>query len=314
MKVACIGEAMVELSLDSGALGEARVGFAGDTLNTAIYLKRMAGSALQVSYVTRLGQDDFSRQMVAFMEAEGLGTETIARDPDRLPGLYAITTDATGERSFSYWREAAAARRLFQTGSGVDFTALLEFDVLFLSAITLAILPDNVRHALIAWLADYKTRTGGRVVFDSNYRARLWESPDTAREAIGAAWRVSDIALPSLDDEMAVFADADEAAVLARLRHCGITSGALKRGRAGPLSLADPGTEINFPPAAKVVDTTAAGDSFNGGYLAALLTGQSEAAALRAGHACACVVIGHHGAIVPADSMPPPFASLGTGA
>jgi 2-dehydro-3-deoxygluconokinase len=51
-----------------------------------------------------------------------------------------------------------------------------------------------------------------------------------------------------------------------------------------------------------VVDTTAAGDSFNGAYLAALLAGGSEADCLAGGHAMAAKVIGHPGAIIPRDA------------
>lgn len=293
LKVACIGEPMVELSLDSA--GEtARVGFAGDVLNTAIYLKRSAPD-LAVSMVTRLGQDAFSDRMAAFIGAQGLDTAAITRDAERSVGLYAITTDGAGERSFTYWRGQSAARQMFADG----FAVLQGFDVVYLSAITLAILPDVARAGLFGGLAKFRDR-GGQVVFDSNYRPALWPDRATARAAIAAAWALSDIALPSVDDEMAAFGDADTAGVVARLKRCGVRQGALKRGADGPLSLGDP-VDATFAPATRVVDTTAAGDSFNGGYLGALLRGGSQAEAMRAGHDLARRVVGFRGAIMPPD-------------
>ena len=99
---------------------------------------------------------------------------------------------------------------------------------------------------------------------------------------------------------MALFNDAGEAAVLARLAAAGIRRGALKRGAEGPVPLGPAAPSLPaFPPASKVVDTTAAGDSFNGAYLAALMRGESDLACLAAGHAMASEVIGHPGAIIP---------------
>ena len=295
MKVACIGEAMVELAMDPAG-DTARVGFAGDTLNTAIYLKR-AAPALDVTYVTRLGRDAFSTRMLDFIAAENLSTADIEISQTRQVGLYAITTDAAGERSFTYWRDRSAAREMFQTGKTTSFEALKKYDLLYLSAITLAILPEPVRADLIDFLLGYRG-TGGKVAFDSNYRPALWPDPATARRTIHRMWQTCDIALPSIDDEIAAFGESTESEVLIRLNTCGVSAGALKRGPSGPLSLGAP-VLASYATARNVIDTTAAGDSFNGGYLGALLTGASQAEALQAGHALAAQVVGFQGAIVP---------------
>ena len=293
LKIACIGEAMVELTL-GGAANTAGLGFAGDTLNTAIYLRRALPSA-EVAFVSVVGCDGLSDRMVAMIASEGVSTDLLARHPDRLPGIYSISTDAAGERSFSYWRDRSAARTLFQ--SALEFKALDGFDVVYLSAISLAILPSDIRSLLFDWIDGYRKR-GGRFAFDSNYRPRLWVSRDEARLAVEQAWRRCDIALPSVDDEMALFGESDAAGVLHRLRQWGVSKGALKCGASGPLSFG-PMTAGPFPAAGRVVDTTAAGDSFNAGFLAAYLTGADEALALKRGHDFACLVIGHLGAIVP---------------
>lgn len=284
-RVVCIGEAMIELSMAGSSAG---VGVAGDTLNTAIYLKRMAPE-LNVDYVTLLGDDPFSDQIEAAIAAEDINTHTVGRLAGERPGLYAITTDETGERSFTYWRSASAARQLFSTGG---FNALEGADYVYLSGISLAILPERVRRALLEKL----TEMPARLVFDSNFRPALWETKDAAQSVMAAYWAAADIALPSIDDEMALF-DETEAAVTARW-HAATCDGALKRGPEGPMSI---GSDVmqTYEAAAKVVDTTAAGDSFNGGYLAAKLTGASQADALQAGHSLAATVVQHRGAILP---------------
>ncbi|NIZ12316.1 sugar kinase [Phaeobacter sp. HF9A] len=286
--IACVGEAMVELNIAHRAQ---QIGFAGDTLNTAIYLARNLRTATPVGFVSVVGQDPLSQAMQAFIAAEGVGTDALRQHPDRLPGIYSIATDAAGERRFDYWRDQSAARCLFEDG----FDQLSGATMIYLSGITLAILPQARRLALLDHLAAHPAQ----IAFDSNYRPRLWEDRATAQAMIEAAWRITDIALPSLDDEMALFGDQDEAATLARLRGYGLRQGALKRGALGPAPL-DPAIEPPaLPAASKVVDTTAAGDSFNGAYLAAVLQGETATSALRRAHDMAIKVIAHPGAILP---------------
>lgn len=297
MRIACIGECMVELTLPRDSGGETRVGFAGDTFNAAVYLKR-AAPEIEVAYVTAVGTDALSDRMVAAFAAEDLDTGLLERRADRAPGLYAISVDAKGERSFTYWRDSAAARTLFLPPTHVTPDRLAGFDLIYLSGITVAILTPEGRAALLDFLPGYRA-AGGRVAFDSNYRPRLWPDADTARRELAAFWRLTDVGLPSIDDEMALWGDRDADAVLARLAALGVHAGALKRGAEGPLPIGPCDALPAFPRIETVVDTTAAGDSFNGAYLAAMMTGADEAGRLAAGHAMASEVIGHPGAIIP---------------
>ena len=296
-KIACIGEVMIELI--AGQDGSARVGVAGDTYNTAVYLARaLRGSDVSVSYITALGTDPYSDRIHNAIQSHGLDTTFVERRAGQMPGLYAIDTDADGERSFSYWRSAAAARQLFSPGGSVSFDDLNGFDMVLLTGISMAILPPAVRAEVIAW-AEQFSAAGGTVVYDSNHRPQLWENTQTARDINTAMWQRADIALPSADDEQALFGDATLDAVAARLNALGATNGAMKRGAEGPLDLS--GAHVFSVPTEpiNVVDTTAAGDSFNAGYLAAIALGQSEQQAMEAGHRLAAKVIAAPGAIIP---------------
>lgn len=296
-KIACMGEVMIELIAGDG--NAAQLNVAGDTYNTAVYLA-MVAPELSVDYVTVLGQDTFSDRILAHMADYGVGQDAVARHSTRMPGLYAIETDSAGERSFTYWRSASAARTLFAEDGRDPGATLRPYDLLVLSGISLAILSQNQRDRLYSALDAYRTE-GGTVVFDGNYRPHLWNDAPLARREMEAMWRRSDIALPSVDDEMLLFEDDTEAQVLTRLASYDITAGALKCGASGPVDLGPGQARPAVAPATEVVDTTAAGDSFNAGYLAALATGQSPEEAMIAGHDLALKVIAKPGAIVSLD-------------
>ena len=299
-KIVCIGECMIELSRIDLTAGTAHVGFAGDTLNTAVYLARLG---CDVSYLTVLGKDAFSDRMVAMFAAEGIGTALVGRHDTRLPGLYTIETDVTGERSFRYWRDTSAARTMF-SGVGADLADLARFDVIYLSGITMGILPPDIRAALTDSIMRQK-EVGKLVVFDTNYRARLWPDEATARACFDAMWAATTIALPSYDDEERLHPGLTLHAVMDRIAALGPVEIVLKNGAQGP-SIRHGGETVQtaLPVASTVVDTSGAGDSFNAGYLAARLRGETPLQAAAAGHGLAATVIGHHGAVIPRAAMP----------
>ncbi len=202
-RIALIGECMIELQ--HRADGSLHQGFGGDTLNTAVYLRRELGEIGSVDYVTALGDDSFSDAMCEHWHAEGLGLGMVQRMPGRLPGLYCIQTDAQGERKFLYWRNEAAVRDCFTTPAAEPVLAALpSYDVVYLSGITLAVLGDIGRERLLQALIDARQR-GAKVVFDNNYRPRLWADVQTAREAYRRVLAEVDIALLTEDDERALF-------------------------------------------------------------------------------------------------------------
>lgn len=306
LRVVCLGECMIELQ--GQAFGTMHQTFGGDTLNTAVYLARCGhAQGLRVDYATALGDDSLSSGLLQRWQAEGLGTGLVRRLPGRMPGLYLIEVDERGERRFSYWRDQAAARAYFDTPDGD--TPLEQqadsIDALYFSGISLAILPPAGRARLLA-LAQRLRARGAWVVFDNNYRPRLWPDAATAQQAFSAACATASLALMTLDDEMALWAQPDADVQLQHTLALPAPEVVVKRGAADTLVRLVGQAVMAVPtqPVLQVVDTTAAGDSFAGAYLAARLVGATPAEAAAAGNRLAATVVQHRGALIPASAMP----------
>ena len=292
----CLGECMVEMA----EVGPAtyRRGFAGDTFNTAWYARRLLPSDWQIAYGSVIGRDAVSDEMAGFMEGEGIDTSTLARHEDRSVGLYLISLN-NGERSFSYWRGQSAARTLADDTRWLS-VILGQANHVHVSGITMAILSPEGRERLAAALNDARG-DGLTVSFDTNLRPRLWEDASAMREGLRLGASVADIVLPSFDEEEGLFGDPDPAATIARYRDAGAGCIVVKDG-GGPIHAwdAEGGDAKMTPPSVtKIVDTTAAGDSFAAGFLAARLGGASLTASVEAASRLASQVIQHPGALVP---------------
>lgn len=296
--IAAIGECMVELSPAGGSDDTLlRQGFAGDTFNTAWYLRALLPASRSVRYVSAVGVDATSARMLAFMEANGIDTTHVARLPGRTPGLYLISL-SEGERSFTYWRSASAARSLADDPARLA-AALSGCRLAYLSGITLAILPPAARGHLLQALAAFRAG-GGLVAFDPNIRPALWPDAATMWAGISAGYASADIALPTFEDDAALFGDASPEACAHRIAALGPYEIVVKNGPA-PALLHSAGRQsrLPLPRVISPLDTTAAGDSFNAGWLAARLGGACATEAVLAGQKLAARVILHRGALMP---------------
>lgn len=288
---------MIELSQDAD--NRLLQSYGGDTLNTAVYLARLG---VDVDYVTAIGDDPFSDEMLKGWASENVGIERVVRVPGKLPGLYAIRTSEAGERSFYYWRENSAARQLLDLPETDGLlSSLAGYDVVYLSGVTLSLYGADGRQRLIEVLKS--ARKGSmRVAFDTNFRLQGWPDLDIARQVYRDVLAVADIVLASVDDLTPLFGATMHGELIDRMSAGEVV---LKLAEPGSIVRYD-GTEqtVKAEPVGKVVDTTAAGDSFAAAYLAARLKGAAPVDAARAGHRLAGTVVGHRGAIIPRGDMP----------
>jgi len=294
-----IGEAMVEFVPVGG--DTYRRGFAGDTLNTCWHMAQILGAHARVGYYTKVGVDDFSNQLIAFIEASQMDAKAIVRDSERILGLYVIGLTGA-ERHFTYWRETSAARRLADDAACLA-DATRDLGLIHVSGITLAVIGETGRRHLFEALG--RERAAGTVVsFDPNVRLRLWRDVSELRMATQAMLEHVDIALPSFDDEALVWGDSDPEATLTRLERAGVSEIVVKNGASDAVySVAGCRGLSPTPEVATIRDTTGAGDSFNAGYLAARLVGLDPLAACGFGQRVAGEVIGHYGALAPQEAL-----------
>lgn len=298
MRMIAMGECMIEVSGHFGA--NAHLGFAGDSFNTALYLARLGGD---VSYATALGDDVWSNQMRAAWGAEGIGLGHVLTVPEKLPGLYAISTDNAGERSFSYWRKDSAAR-LFFSASGANrvLDAIASCDLFYCSGITLSLFDSAGRQRLYD-AARQARANGATVAFDPNYRPAGWASADEAKAAIVEFTPAVSIALPTFDDEQRLFGDADPAATLDRWTAAGVSEVVVKNGT-DDVFYDILGSRGRLPVSAiPAVDTTGAGDSFNAGYLNARTRGYDANRSISLGASLSAHVVQYRGAITPRSAF-----------
>lgn len=297
-KLALIGECMIELNGEP--FGHMRQTYGGDTLNTATYVARVSSpDDIEVSYVSALGMDKLSEGMITRWQADGINTDWVLRDAERSAGLYLIQLDKQGERTFLYWRNQSAARYLLQHADYPKvLSALKNVDMIYLSGISLAILPETDRTLLLEQLREWK-KSGGEIAFDSNFRPKLWDSIDTAQQCYQALLPLVDVALVTFDDESLLWGDVDEQATIARLSTFHIPKMIVKQGSLGA-TICEKGTQHFVPtvPVTHVVDTTSAGDSFNAGFLAGYLQNKPLEICCQQGNQLAGIVIQHKGAII----------------
>ncbi len=295
-RAVCVGEVLIELK--RGGDGRFALSCGGDTFNTAVYLAR---AGIETAFASAIGDDPYSDSMLALAAAEGIATNLVLRVPGRLPALCLGESGPGGERNACYWREGAPVHELFELPDWMRLAAgLVGAKLIYFSGITLSLLSTNGIGRFLAVL-EVARRQGTKVAFDGNFRPRGWKGdlPRTRTVFIETLKRV-DVALPTFDDEAVLWGDPSPEATVARLQAFGIGEIVVKNGPNSAL-VATAGAR-DFVPVPEVlvpVDTTAAGDGFNAGYLAARLSGSEPLQAAAAAHHLAGHVIRHAGALVP---------------
>ena len=287
----CLGEPLLEFSAVARN-GETVYlqGYGGDTSNCAIAAARQGAS---VSYVTALGDDAFGREFLDLWRREGVAVDAVTVDPQAPTGLYFITYQ-DGLHEFSYRRADSAASRM--RPETLPLEVIRNARILHVSGISQAI-SDSACDAVFTAIAAARD-SGTQVSYDTNLRLKLWPLA-RARAITHAAMAEADIALPGLEDARQLTGlDAPDAIVDFYLE-LGPKVVALTMGAAGTLVATAELREI--VPAHKVeqVDATAAGDTFDGAFLARLLAGDSVVAAARYANTAAALSTQGYGAVGP---------------
>jgi 2-dehydro-3-deoxygluconokinase len=295
-RIVCVGEVLI--AFVRGGDGRFALASDGDAFNVAVYLAR-AGAPCALA--TGLGEDPYSDAIYSLAAAEGVGNDLMLRAGGRLPGVAVVDTDPHGKRRRYFWRDAAPARDLFELPDWTRVAdSLLKAKMIYFSGITLSLYSNSGIGRFLAVL-EVARQQGAKVAFDGNFRPRGWGGDlSRTRAVFMEALKRVDIALPAYDDEAVLWGDPSPEATVDRLQAFGIAEIVVKNGPNSALVAA--GGNRDFVPVPEVVvpvDATAAGDSFNAGYLAARLAGKGPGEAAAAAHRLAGQVIRHPGALMP---------------
>lgn len=295
--VVVMGECMVEFSPNNtGMLNQS---FAGDVYNTAVYLNRLTDKATNVSILTAVGNDDISHKMLSAFAAEDIDNSMVLVSDNATVGAYLIETDESGERSFVYWRGNSAAKSMMEdTALSEELLSQNKASVFYFSGISIAIINKEDREKFWQMITKLKT-LGIQIVFDSNYRPRLWDNEQEAVIQFNQALEVSDVVFAGVEDFDLLYKINSFDAAGEFLQQFDIKEVIIKNGSKGVVSISS--GQVNFSPVVpvdKVVDSTSAGDSFNGAYLAAKINGQGVEEAVKFASKIAALVIQHSGAII----------------
>lgn len=296
-----LGEAMGELrETTSGMLN---VDFSGDVFNTLVYAAALGGPGWAAQFVSAVGDDTISQRFCERSISLGVLPRVTTMQGGSL-GLYMISTDRVGERSFRYWRSQSPARRCVANLSEDQRSAIRRGTHVLVSGITLAILDDDQRAQLADLMAALRV-SGAQIVFDPNFRPVLWESVEAARYWVSRFYELSTIALPGMDDERAMFGLNDPEQVLSRKDLADTPTVVVKAGPRGAFARVDGLlSQAEFVAPKIPVDTTAAGDGFNAAWLVGIESGLRPDAALRFASNVAAAIAAHSGAIAPAAALP----------
>jgi len=302
-RITALGEPLLELQpADDGGV---RLAFGGDVANSMICLSRILGAGTKhISLVTALGNSSYSAWLRGRLTREGIRVTEPSLEGE--PGIYGLPLDPRSGPGFSYWRAQSAAHAFLQSADLGRFEELLgDPQLLLVTGITLALCSSASFEHLCQWVDRH--RDDCRLVFDCNFRRRLWHSEARARERIGEFERLASLIATGGEDEKTLWGAADTAQIIARVS--GLPAEYLIRG--GPEGCwVGAGRECQHVPAEPVTvigDTAGAGDSHLAGYMAARISGCGRAQAAAYANAAAAVIVSQRGSVPQEGARFPPL-------
>jgi len=306
-RIAALGEPLLELQpADSG---EVRMAFGGDVANSMICLSRILGAgARRISLVTALGDSSYSAWLRGRLTREGI--HVIEPPITGEPGIYGLPLDPASGPGFSYWRTQSAARTFLQSADSGRLEELLgDTQLLLVTGITLALCSRASFEHLCGWAKRH--RNGCRVVFDCNFRRRLWESETEARERIGTFEQLSSLIATGAEDEKTLWGADGTAQIVERVSR--LPAEYLIRGGAEGCWVGSGRDCQHVPtqPVAVIGDTAGAGDAHLASYIAGRISGCDRTAAAAYANKAAAVIVSQRGSVPRAGAQ---FPALPTAA
>ena len=296
---------MIELNGDISSLennsSNMKINFGGDTYNSAVYFSRLTNDKTNTFYSTALGNDNFSKKMISRFKNENIKCDYIRTDGENPPGLYSIEINEKGERSFSYWRDQSSAKYIFLGSKGKKLVKdINNADVFYYTGISAGILDEKQRKDLIN-IGSTATICG----FDFNYRSQLHYNNKVSQLLFNEINNRVDIHFVSFDDARELFNIKSPLEIFEIIKE---KKNLILIRYKGSIIFKNKLQEIKTitVPHGEVVDTTAAGDAFNGSFLAIMNNNKNFPVEenILISHSVTREVIKHRGAIISKNKMP----------
>ena len=296
---------MIELNGDISSLennsSNMKINFGGDTYNSAVYFSRLTNDKTNTFYSTALGKDNFSKKMISRFKNENIKCDYIRTDGENPPGLYSIEINEKGERSFSYWRDQSPSKYIFLGSKGKKLIKdINNADIFYYTGISAGILDEKQRKDLIN-IGSTATICG----FDFNYRSQLHYNKKVSQLLFNEINNRVDIHFVSFDDARELFKIKNPLEIFEIINK---KKNLILIRYKNSIIFKNKQQEIKTVtvPHGEVVDTTAAGDAFNGSFLAIMNNNKNVPVEenILISHSVTREVIKHRGAIISKNKMP----------
>jgi 2-dehydro-3-deoxygluconokinase len=297
IRFVAVGECMVELFAEDpipvDRAERFQRSFGGDALQAAIAAANLGTPS---GVATVVGDDRFAPALLSWLEQMNIANDFIVRRSG-FTGLYLISLDGAGERSFAYYRKGSAA----STIDAGDVAWPQPPDAVLVSGITQAVSGSSRRAAFE--VASRTRDAGGLVVFDVNYRPLLWSDPSAAKEAFEEILPLCHAIRVSAPEETElVVGESDPDGAARDLSARGPLLVLVGCGAGGAVLAAGGSVERIPAPPVRCVDTTGAGDALTGAFVHGLLAGMAPSDAARLGVAAGSLAVARRGG---APAIPP---------
>lgn len=262
-KVMCAGEALIDLIAEEpGDLVSVERFYkrpGGSILNTAVGLRRLG---LKVSFVGKLGGDQFAKQLLNLIESEGISTENIVISGEHKTTLAFAALSEEKVPDFQFYRDNPADLLIYpEDFKDIDFsdTAVFHFG-------SISILYDPARSTFLK-LFELAVENSIITSFDPNMRPNLIKDKSRVLEDFLSISSRVDILKMSDDDLKYLFPEKniDEALNLIPRKQNRPTF--ITLGGKGVLVFLNGKIEEVRGYKVDVADTTGCGDAFNAGLI-----------------------------------------------